>query len=162
MHWLLKCRLLCQFGGRLASHLIGKLARLKGRSLQIVLLGLALLLLQTSLTAAPLVNRPLAPPDTSSPQATLRTFVENVNRGHRILMAAYDQHLKEPGMFHSTSVSEQAKQALILFRRAGRTLNLSKIPSGATRKSEMDSKSAIAFSQHWLTLISKSRKLGLC
>ena len=129
MHWLLKCRLLCQFGGRLASHLIGKLTRLKGRSLQLVLLGLALLLLQTSLTAAPLVKRPLAPPDTSSPQATLRTFVENVNRGHRILMAAYDQHLKEPGMFHSTSVSEQAKQALIFFRRAGRTLNLSKIPS---------------------------------
>ncbi len=129
MHWLLKCRLLCQFGGRLASHLIGKLARLKGRTLQIVLLGLALLLLQTSLTAAPLVKRPLAPPDTSSPQATLRTFVENVNRGHRILMAAYEQYLKEPGMLPSTSVSEQAKQAKIAVRRAERTLNLSKIPS---------------------------------
>ncbi len=129
MPWLLKCRLLCQFGGRLASHLIGKLARLKGRSLQLVLLGLVLVLLQTSLTAAPLVKRPLAPPDTSSPQATLRTFVENVNGGHRILMAAYEQYLKEPGMLPSTSVSEQAKQAKIVVRRAERTLNLSKIPS---------------------------------
>ena len=46
MHWLLKCRLLCQFGGRVASHLISKLMRLKGRFLQIVLLGLALLVLQ--------------------------------------------------------------------------------------------------------------------
>ncbi len=35
-------------------------------------------------------------------------------------------------------------------------------PSGATRKSEMESKSAIAFSQHCLTFISKSRKFGLC
>ncbi|MGK7874002.1 MAG: mechanosensitive ion channel domain-containing protein [Xenococcaceae cyanobacterium] len=128
MHWLLKCSLLCQFGGRVASHFISKLTRLKGRLLQIVLLGLALLLLQTSLTAAPLVKHPLAPPDTSSPQATLRSFVENVNESHRILMAAYDQYLKEPGPFPSTSVSEQTKQAKILFNRAERCLNLSKIP----------------------------------
>ncbi len=106
-----------------------KLKRLKQLTLQLVLLGLALLLLQNSLTADPLVKRPLAPPDTSSPQATLRTFVENVNGGHRILMAAYEQYLKEPGMLPSTSVSEQAKQAKIVVRRAERTLNLSKIPS---------------------------------
>ncbi len=128
MHWLLKCRLLCQFGGRVASDLISKLRRLKGRSLQIVLLGLALLVLQTSVTASPLVKRPLAPPDTSSPQATLRSFVENVNEAHRILMAAYDQYLEEPGPFPSTEVREQAKQAKILFGRAKRCLNLSKIP----------------------------------
>ena len=128
MHWLLKCRLLCQFGGRVASDLIGKLTRLKGRSLQFVLLGLALLLLQTSLTASPKVKRPLATADTSSPQATLSSFVENVNESHRILMAAYDQYLKEPGPFPSTSVSEQAKQAEIIFDRATRILNLSEIP----------------------------------
>ena len=77
MHWLLKCRLLCQFGGRVASDLISKLTILKGRLLQLVLLVLALLLLSTSLTAAPLLKHPLAPPDTSSPQATLRSFVDN-------------------------------------------------------------------------------------
>ena len=38
-----------------------KLTRLKQQLLQIVLLGLALLMLQTSLTATPLVKRPLAP-----------------------------------------------------------------------------------------------------
>ncbi len=105
-----------------------KLMRLKGRLGQIVMLGLALLMLSTSLTAAPLVKRPLAPPDTSSPQATLRTFVENVNESHRILMAAYDQYLKEPGPFPSPSVREQAKQAKILFKRAKGSLNLSEIP----------------------------------
>ncbi len=105
-----------------------KLMKLKRRLQQIVLWGLVLLVLQTSLTAAPLVKRPLAPPDTSSPQATLRSFVENVNESYRILMAAYEQYLKEPGPFPSTSVSEQAKQAKILFKRAERCLNLSEIP----------------------------------
>ena len=105
-----------------------KLKRLRQRALQIVLWGLALLLLQTSLTASPLVDRPLAPPDTSSPQATLRSFVENVNESHQVLMAAYDQYLQEPEPFPSTSVREQAKRAEILFQRAERTLNLSEIP----------------------------------
>ena len=128
MHWVLKYRLLCQFGGRLASHFISKLRRLKRRLLQLVLLGLTLLLLQTSMMAAPLVKHPLAPPDTSSPQATIKSFVENVNESHRILMAAYDQYLKEPGLFHSTAVREQFQQAIILFQRAERCLNLSEIP----------------------------------
>ena len=128
MHWLLKCRLLCQFGGRVASDLIGKLTRLKGRTLQIVLLGLALLVLQTSLTAAPLVKKPLAPPDTSSPQATLRSLVENANRGYQLYMESIDQYLKDPGLFPSIEVSEQAKQAEILLYRAKDCLNLSEIP----------------------------------
>ena len=128
MHWLLKCRLLCQFGGRVASHLISKLTRLKRRSLQIVLLGLALLLLQTSLTAAPLVKRPLAPPNTSSPQATLSSFVENVNRAHEILMAAHEQSQQESGLFYSDSVQNQVKQGRIIFRRATDCLNLSEVP----------------------------------
>ena len=96
---------------------------------QIVLWGLALLLLQTSLTAAPLVKHPLAPPDTSSPQATLSSFVENVNRAHQLLMDSYDQFQQEGGLFPSTSVRQQSKQAEILFQRAKDTLNLSEIPS---------------------------------
>ncbi len=127
MHWLLKCRLLCQFGGRVASDLIGKLTRLKRRSLQLVLLGLVLVLLQTSLTAAPLVKRPLAPPDTSSPQATLRSFVDNFNRAYPLLIDAHEQYLKDPGLLPSTSVSKQFKQGKILFNRAKDCLNLSKI-----------------------------------
>ena len=129
MRWVLKCRLLCQFGGRLASHFISKLTRLKLQLLQLVLLGLALLLLQTSITAAPLVKSPLAPPDTSSPQATIKSFVENVNESHRILMEAYGQYLKEPGPFPSPSVRKQANQAVIFFDRAERCLNLSEIPA---------------------------------
>ncbi len=50
-------------------------------------------------------------------------------------MAAYDQYLKEPGPFPSNSVREQARQAEILFKRAKRTLNLSKIPPRLKRSS---------------------------
>ncbi len=120
--------LIGKLGCQVVSHLINKLTQFKRWALQIVLLGLALLLLQTSLMAAPLVQQPLAPPDTSSPQATMRSFVENVNESYRILMIAYDQYLKEPGPLPSTSVKEQVKQAEIFFERAERCLNLSKIP----------------------------------
>ncbi len=120
--------LIGKLGCQVVSHLINKLTQFKRWALQIVLLGLALLLWQTSLMAAPLVQQPLAPPDTSSPQATMRSFVENVNESYRILMTADDQYLKEPGPFPSTSVKEQVKQAEIFFERAERCLNLSKIP----------------------------------
>ncbi len=96
--------------------------------LQIVFLGLALLLLQTSLTAAPVVKNPLAPPDTSSPQATLRSFVDNVNQAHEILMAAHEQSQQESGFFYSKSVQNQVKQGTIIFGRAIYCLNLSKVP----------------------------------
>ncbi len=89
---------------------------------------LCLLLLQTSLTAAPLVKNPLAPPDTSSPQATLSSFVENINRSYQAHMASSSQSLQEPGLLPSTSVRQQFQQGQIFFQRAERTLNLSKIP----------------------------------
>ncbi len=120
--------LISKLGEQAVSNSINKLTQFKRYALHIVLLGLTLLLLQTSLMAAPLVQLPLAPPDTSSPQATMRSFVENVNESYRILMTADDQYLKEPGLFPSTSVKEQVKQAEIFFERAERCLNLSKIP----------------------------------
>lgn len=95
---------------------------------QAVVLGLALLVLQTSLMAAPLMENPLAPPDTSSPQATMRSFVENVNKSYQILRTAYQQYRQESGPFPSTSVREQVNWGKILFQRAESCLNLSEIP----------------------------------
>ncbi|MGK7917999.1 MAG: mechanosensitive ion channel family protein [Prochloraceae cyanobacterium] len=105
-----------------------KSTRLKRRSLQLVLLGLALVLLQTSITAAPSVKNPLAPPDTSSPQATLRSFVKNVNKAAPLLMGAYEQYLQEQRLLASISVREQIKEGLLLLNRANDCLNLSEIP----------------------------------
>ena len=58
MYWVLKFRLLCEFGVRVVHHFISKLTKLNKRSLQIVLLGLVLLVLQTSLTAVLAENPP--------------------------------------------------------------------------------------------------------
>ncbi|MGK7918933.1 MAG: mechanosensitive ion channel family protein [Trichodesmium sp.] len=90
---------------------------------------LTLLVLQTSLMANPVLKTPLAPPDTSSPQGTISSFVENINQSYQILMPAYERYQEEPGLFPSKYVRERARQAEIFFKRAERCLNLSKIPS---------------------------------
>ena len=94
----------------------------------LVLLGLTLFLLPTSLTAAPLVKQPLAPPDTSSPRATLRSFVDNSNKAHQLIMGSYNQVLKEPELLPSRSSQEQFQQGQIILERAMASLNLSEIP----------------------------------
>ena len=121
--------------------------RFKWRS-RIVLLGLALLLLpvylvstslaenpltseppvENPLPTAPLVKNPLKTPDTSSPQATLRSFVDNVNKVHQIIMAAHEQSQQESGLLYSDSVSKQITEGKIIFRRAQYCLDLSKVP----------------------------------
>ncbi len=103
--------------------------KLRWRSLKIVFLGLLVLILLSNFTiAAPVVEHPLAPPDTSSPQATLKSFVENANKAHQLLMASYKQHLQEPGFFLSDSVRQQKKQMQIFAKRAKDCLDLSKVP----------------------------------
>ncbi len=115
-----------------------KLNILKQRLRQIFLLGIAFLVVQISVTAVPSVKHPLEPPDTSSPQATLRTFVENFNRGSDLLIESYDQYLKEPGLFPSNSVNEKFEQADLLFIRAEQCLNVIKIPSRLKRDTAIE------------------------
>ena len=115
-----------------------KLNILKQRLRQIFLLGIAFLVVQISVTAVPSVKHPLEPPDTSSPQATLRTFVENFNRGSDLLIETYDQYRKEPGLFPSKSLNEKFKQADLLFIRAEQCLNVIKIPSRLKRDTAIE------------------------
>ena len=97
------------------------------RTLRLVLLALVLLLLQTSITAASLVENPLAPPDTSSPQATMRSFLDNTSK-YKLFMEVIDKYLKDPGLLPSTSIRQQAKDLKIFLNRAEDCLNLSEIP----------------------------------
>ena len=115
-----------------------KLMKLKRRWRHLLLLGLALLVLQTSLMASPLVKRPLAPPDTSSPQATLSSFVDYMNIAQQLLMESYDQYLKEPELFPSTSVSEQFQKTEIFFNRAADCLDLSAVPPRLKRQTGLE------------------------
>ncbi len=69
--------------------------KLKWQWLKIVFFGLlTLLVLQTSLIGNPVAKTflPLAPPDTSSTQGTISSFVENINQFYQILMPAYHQY----------------------------------------------------------------------
>ena len=93
-----------------------------------------LLFLQASLLGNPLVQRPLAPPDTSSPQATLKSFVDNFNRGYHLIFNAYHQYGKESGLFPSSSVSQQIEQGSILFKRVLNCMNLSQVPPRLKRR----------------------------
>ena len=71
---------------------------------------------------------PLNPPNTSSPQATLQSFIEYINRSYRVLMAAHHENQKTPGLFTSESVQQMTRQAKNLFERGVYCLNLSRVP----------------------------------
>ena len=96
--------------------------RIQRYGLAIVSLLLALLL-QTQVMGATEIPQPLKPPDTSSPQATLRSFISDVNSAHEELMEAYTNYLEEPGLFASQSVRAHARIARQFFDRASRCLD---------------------------------------
>ena len=77
---------------------------------------------------ADIVKNPLRPPDTSSPRATLQSFLQNINRAYAMLMAAHQKNLKTPGLFAPDSIVQMEMQVEILLQRSAYCLNLSGIP----------------------------------
>jgi hypothetical protein len=73
------------------------------------------------------VKHPLKPPDTSSPRATLRIFIDNMNRSYRVLMAAHDKNMNTPGLFTPEPVQQMERRAEELFARGVYGLNLSEV-----------------------------------
>jgi len=72
-----------------------------------------------------IVKNPLKPLDTSSPRATLQSFLHNINRAYAMLMAAHRKNIKEPGLFISESIAQMERQAEILLQHSVYCLNLS-------------------------------------
>ncbi|MEM8639779.1 MAG: mechanosensitive ion channel family protein [Cyanobacteria bacterium P01_G01_bin.54] len=95
----------------------------------VVLLLLTLSLVFAWVLPTHAVDQPLAPPDRSSPQATLRSFIDNVNEGYAIVDEAYQNYLAEPGLLPSAKVRAQAAPGLIIFERAMACLDTSEVPS---------------------------------
>lgn len=81
-----------------------------------------------------MIKNPLAPPDTSSPRATLKSFMDDMNRAYRVLMAAHRTNMKEPGLFTSESIRQMGRKAEQLFERGVYCLDLSEVPD-ALKKS---------------------------
>lgn len=94
--------------------------------------------IQIFLLPAFAVKYPLAPPDTSSPQATIQGFIENVNKAHHIVMTANEQYLEEPGLFPSASVKDQVAPGIILFERAMDCLDTSAVPPRLERDAAIE------------------------
>jgi MscS family membrane protein len=73
-------------------------------------------------------KHPLKPVDTSSPRATLQSFIENTSGTYRILMLAHKENQQARGIFTPDSIVLKEKEAEELFQRSVRCLNLGKIP----------------------------------
>ena len=104
-----------------------------GRSWRRALSGvvLSLLILLAGAASAADDANPLKPADTSSPRATLKTFIDNVTSAYQILEAANFANMSEPGLFTTDAVSDRVDEAADDLARAVRTLNLSEIPPTA-------------------------------
>jgi small-conductance mechanosensitive channel len=72
-----------------------------------------------------ITKNPLKPPDTSSPRATLRSFLQSINGAYTVLMDAHRKNMKAPGLFTSESIEQKERQAGTLLQRAAYCLNLS-------------------------------------
>ena len=72
----------------------------------------------------------LKPPNTASPRATMKSFIENMNRAYSELMKAHRKNIKSPGLFSSKSAIKIAEHAEELFQSSVECLNLSEIPKG--------------------------------
>ncbi|MCG8529408.1 MAG: mechanosensitive ion channel family protein [Desulfovibrionales bacterium] len=72
----------------------------------------------------------LAPPDTSSPQATLRSFLENTTQAYEHMQKAYAEDMKTENLFtHTPTVTALAEQAMLYFEKAIQCIDFSKVPS---------------------------------
>ena len=70
----------------------------------------------------------IAPPDLSSPRATLQALRSNVPEARDAFVKGYDRYREEPGYFASPEVSAQVHLAKLLLRRAMATVDLSQVP----------------------------------
>jgi len=78
-------------------------------------------------------KNPLQPVETSSPRATLQSFIENIYRAYKILMLAQAENQSLSGISTPDSIEYKAQEAEDFLERGVRCLNLSDIPE-AIRK----------------------------
>jgi MscS family membrane protein len=71
----------------------------------------------------------IAPPDLSSPRATLTTLRDSLEQVYDVLDDAYAEHREDPGLFTSPAVAAKVNKADLLLRRAIAALDLSQVPA---------------------------------
>ena len=83
----------------------------------------------TTTRAAIVTDFPLQPPDTSSPRATMDSFLSNMLATHQEWEKTSKLYKEEGGWYPSQAVQDQRERAGVFFRRARRCLDLSQVPS---------------------------------
>lgn len=74
-------------------------------------------------------NSPLAPPDRSSPWATIRSFNHHMNSGHKALLDARSIWESSPYLLYiPPDARSRLSDALLHFRRASQCLDLTEVP----------------------------------
>lgn len=80
--------------------------------------------------ASKMMDNPLTPPNTFSPQSTLHSYLTNMTRAFAVLQEAFVLDMKSENIFmHSPEVLKLQKEANLYFRKAIECLDLSKVPS---------------------------------
>ena len=99
------------------------------RILTLFLASLILLLSHSGNSLAADTDNPLAPADTSSPRATLRDFLETMDRGHALLMEIVKSYLGSSRLYLSAEERVEVDRILVKLEIAKRALNLSELPA---------------------------------
>lgn len=74
-----------------------------------------------------LIHSPLKPADTSSPQATLLSFIQNMNRSYQLLMTAHQENLASSGWATPPKIAQKARRAAQLMSKAIYCLDMSQV-----------------------------------
>ena len=70
---------------------------------------------------------PLAPADTSSPRATIESFINNFYKGYALAIRAYEKDEKEPGFFLSPEARHLLEKSKTFLHKAVQCFNLSEV-----------------------------------
>ncbi|MFA9394444.1 MAG: mechanosensitive ion channel family protein [Halodesulfovibrio sp.] len=81
-------------------------------------------------SASKMMDNPLTPPNTFSPQATLHSYLTNMTRAFAVLQEAFVLDMKSENIFtHSPEILKLQEEANLYFQKAIECLDLSKVPS---------------------------------
>jgi len=82
---------------------------------------------------------PLAPADTSSPRATMESFINNFHKGYDFGIRAYEKDEKEPGFFLSPEVRRLLGKCETYLHKAVQCLNLSEVAPRLRKEAGIES-----------------------
>jgi len=113
--------------------------RLAATPVRVAVLSALAMCLALAPAAAAADLEPLALPDTSSPRATLRTFLTNAARAAELARQGAADIFANPGFIQTSGMEETARTATAAARDAAETLDFSHIPPALLARTKLES-----------------------